>query len=245
MENTLIQYFKCRWIDLDWKDYYKVYAFVVNGRDSFIYVGVLAENMAGIKKCVYYIKGPTKNKFIDLYCLNKDLLINSGFLVFSFTTSHSNTLEIVYLPSKQPFCTFNTNGKSSYKGNIFPKIENFRFCVNKLENIDNLDYGQEEIEQVHTSLMGGITDNIKVTNCRRLETLEEGTELLVTAILPICYRNKTKYILEFENTQGKYVSNYWLEQELEDIDKNYKIKIKCDKLKTTPSKHMERLVFCV
>jgi len=60
----------------------------------------------------------------------------------------------------------------------------------------------------------------------------------------MCYRSKTKYILEFENNQDKYVSNYLLEQELEVVDKNYKIKIKCDKLKTTPSKHMERMVFC-
>ena len=136
--------------------------------------------------------------------------------------------------------TFNTNGKSSYNGNVFPKIENFRFCVSK----DDFDYGQEEIDQVHKSLMGGINGNIKVINCRRLETLEEGKELLITAILPISYRNKTKYMVEFKNIQGKYISNYWMEQELEDIDKNYKIKIKCDKLEPTPSKHVERLVFC-
>ena len=173
------------------------------------------------------------------------MLINAGFVIFPYTTSHGITQEIVHLPSKEPFCTFNTNGKSSYNGNIFPKIENFRFCVSKLENKNDLDYGQEEIEQMHKTLMGGITENIKVTNCRRLETLEEGTELVITAILPISYRSKTKYILEFENIQGKYISNYWLEQELEDIDKNYKIKIKFDKLKTTPSKHMERLIFCV
>ena len=137
-----------------------------------------------------------------------------------------------------------TNGPSTYNAHIVPKIENFRFCVSKLENKNYLDYGQEEVEQIHNSLMGSIIGDVKVTNCGRLEDMEEGAELLITAIRPICYRSKTKYILEFENIPNKYVSNYWLEQELEEVDQNYKIKIKCDKLKTTPSKHMERMVFC-
>ena len=43
------------------------------------------------------------------------------------------------------------------------------------------------------------------------------------------------------------VSNYWLEKELGDSDKdlNYKLKIKLDAIKTIPSEHKERVAFCV
>src|SRR5436190_951743 len=172
------------------------------------------------------------------------MLIDLGFLILPYTTSHGITLDIVYLPSKEPICTFNTNGPSSYNAHIVPKITDFRYCINWLENKNDLDYGQEEVEQIHNSLMGTIIGNVKVVNCGRLEDIEEGAELLIKAIRPIGYRSKTKYILEFENIPNKYVSNYWLERELEDVDQNYKIKIKCDRLKTTPSKNMERMVFC-
>jgi len=85
-----------------------------------------------------YIRGPEKNKFIDLY-VNKDMLINAGFPIFPYTTNHGITLDIVYLPSKELCCTFSTNGSSYYNTHIVPKIENFPFRVNKLENKNNLD----------------------------------------------------------------------------------------------------------
>ena len=242
-ENELKYYFRKRWVDLDCRGFYKLYAFVVNNKDNYAYVGALAENK-DIKQ-VYYIKGYNKNKFIELN-KNRDLLRNSGFLVLSYTTSHGIKLDIIYLPTKEPFCTFSTNGAASFNGYTFPKIENLQFCANLLEYKDTLDYGQEEVERVHTSVMQD-TGDAKVINCSRLEDLEEGTELLITAIREIIYKKKTKYILKFENIKNKYISNYWLEKEIEDrcIDFNYKIKIKCDKLKTTPTKHKERMVFCV
>jgi len=231
-----------RWRDLCCNGIYKIYAFVVNKRDNFTYVGALAETRNG--KAVYYVKGYNKNSFIELD-RNRELLITARFLIIPYTTYHGNKLDILYLPTKEPICTFKTNGVSYYNGHSFPKIVNLQFCANILEKKDTLDYVQEEVEQVHNGLMQDILGQVNVVDCCRLEELEEGTELIITAIQAIRYRNRLKYILKFENIQNTYVSNYWLEEEMEDLDFNYKIKIKCDRLKTTPTKHMERLIFCV
>ena len=87
----------------------------------------------------------------------------------------------------------------------------------------------------------------KISDCSRLEDLEEGTELIVKRIKPIVYSQKVRYVIEFENVGSLFVSNYWLEKELDDSDKdlNYKLKIKLDAIKTTSIKHKERVVFCV
>jgi hypothetical protein len=73
------------------------------------------------------------------------------------------------------------------------------------------------------------------------------TILNIWGIKQINYRKKVRYILQFENVDVLYISNYWLEREIQDrnIDLNYKIKIKLDKIKTTVCKNKERDVFCV
>lgn len=66
---------------------------------------------------------------------------------------------------------------------------------------------------------------------------EEGTEL-IDAIREIKHRKKAIYVLNFENISNVYVSNYWLEKELKsrNIDLNYKILVKIDKLKAMLTK---------
>src|SRR5436190_15046625 len=242
-EEELTAHFRQRWIELDSKGFYKLYAFVVNSKENFTYVGVLAE-IADIKT-VYYLKGPYKTRFIEL-SKDKDKIAAAGFVTLPYTTKHGVILHIVYLPTKEPICTFTTNGISMYNGNTFPKIEQMQFQTNVIESKEELYNAQMDVEQVHNTIMQSIVGTVKVKQCSRLEELEEGAELLITAIRPVDYKKKTRYILTIENIQRTYVSNYWLEKEIQDqkIDLNYKIKIKCDKLKTTPSKNMERLVFC-
>jgi len=95
--------------------------------------------------------------------------------------------------------------------------------------------------------MQDIKGKIVPRQCRRMEELEDGTQLTVCAIKEITYRDKIRYILQFENLDGLYISNYWLEKEIKElsIDLNYKFNVKIDILKTTVHKHKERVVFCV
>lgn len=104
-----------------------------------------------------------------------------------------------------------------------------------------------QVEQKETLKMGRIPRKITTTSCKRLEDLEEGRELIISNISVIDYRGKQRSILLFENITEMYISNYWAEKEIlnKQIDLNYKIKIKTDKIKTTPSKKKERVVFCV
>jgi len=243
-ENELRSYFRQLWIDMDSKGFYKLYAFVVNKRDNYTHVGVLAETAD--TKAVYYLKGYSKSRFIDL-SNNSAALTSGGFLKLPYATKRGGLIDIIYLPTRDPFCTFRTNGTTSYNGHAYPRVENLQFHAGVLESQDELLYSQDDVEHVNNSQMQSIVGNVKVCDCNRLEGLDEGTELLITAIQQIDYRGKTRYILTFENIQSPYVSNYWLEMEIVDrcIDLNYKIKVKCDKLKTTPSKNKERVMFCV
>ncbi|XP_039290593.1 uncharacterized protein LOC120352720 isoform X4 [Nilaparvata lugens] len=92
-----------------------------------------------------------------------------------------------------------------------------------------------------------IKGKVKVAHCKRLEELQEGTELVIIAIKQVYCRNKSRYILQFENVEALYVSNYWLEEEFDNpnIDLNYRIKIKLEVLKYTPNRNKERVTFCI
>jgi hypothetical protein len=70
--------------------------------------------------------------------------------------------------------------------------------------------------------------NIRASSCHRLEGLEH----LIDAIKEIRYRGKIHYIIKFVNNEEFYITNYWLEMEIEDLtlDLVYKIKIKIAKI---------------
>jgi len=78
--------------------------------------------------------------------------------------------------------------------------------------------------------MQEINDHIKFKDYHRLEEITEGTELIVTAIKEVIHRKKLRFILELDNINMFYCSNYWLENELADMDLSYRIKIKIDRL---------------
>src|SRR5204862_5795762 len=111
----------------------------------------------------------------------------------------------------------------------------------------NIPPSQDDLEMSNAMLMQEIKGNVKFKECSRLEDLKEGVEFLVTAIKQVEYRGKKRYILQLENMPNLYTSNYWLENELNSgqFDFNYKIKIKLDRLKTTPNKNKEMQVLCV
>lgn len=109
-ENELRSYFSRPWRELDTSGLYKVYAFMVNNKGKFAYVGVLGERESGIK-CVYFAKGFEKNRFIGL---NYDNLVKN----FGFTTLVYRGLNIVYLPGDSHFLTFKTNRMTSYNTTI-------------------------------------------------------------------------------------------------------------------------------
>jgi len=87
--------------------------------------------------------------------------------------------------------------------------------------------------------------NPQQPDCRRLEELTDGTELVIAGIKEIMHRGRPRYILKLANINELYLSNYWLEQELAEMDLDYRIKIKLDTLKHTPNRNKERVVFCV
>ena len=90
-------------------------------------------------------------------------------------------------------------------------------------------------------------ENIKLPNCLHLEQQHEGQELLVTSIRQVVYRGSNRYVLGFDELSSLYLSNYWLEKELNDpyVHLKFKLKIKLGTMKTTPSKHKERSILCV
>jgi hypothetical protein len=87
---------------------------------------------------------------------------------------------------------------------------------------------------------------VKLPHCLRLEQLNEGQELLVTSIRKVLYRGANRYVIGFEGYPSLYLSNYWLERELDGPNVNlaYNIKVKLGVNKTTPSKNKERTVYC-
>lgn len=82
--------------------------------------------------------------------------------------------------------------------------------------------------------MKQIIGNVKLIECKRLETLGEGTALTITNISVKTYHGKERYNLKFENIESCYASNYWSEKEIQDrkIDLNFKIKIRLEKIKS-------------
>lgn len=242
--NKFNYYFTQPWKNLDVTSTYNISAFAINDQEKFVYVGVLAESEGSTN--VFYVKGPKKNAFIELN-KRRDFLKSSGCLIISYTTKRGSLMDIIYLPTDKPFAMVRTNGTASYNGHTFPKIVELKFFEDVWEDKQALQYNEKDVDSVNERLIQEIKGNIKVTSCKRLEELEEGTELIITAIKEIRHRNKVRYAFSFENVQSVYISNHWLEKELQSgqIDLNYKIKVKIDKLRTTPSKHMERMVFCV
>jgi hypothetical protein len=235
----LTNYFKSYWKNLDTTGIYKVSGFTVNNNGKYPLVGVLAEK-DGIKN-VYFLRGIYKNTFINVYN-NREGLNAEGYISIPYNGS-----DLISLATEESFLTFKTNGITSFNGHSFAKVEEFVECTKVWQNVDILFCNQEESEQISSIAMLEIKGNIKVKECRRLEELDEGIELVIRGIKLINYRKKIRYILQFENLEALYISNYWLEKEIQDrnIDLNYKIKIKIDKIKTTASKHKEREVFCV
>lgn len=235
-------YFAQPWKNLDVTSTYNISAFVVNDKEKFVYVGILAESEESTS--VFYVKGPKKNAFIELN-KRRDFLKASGCLVVSYTTKRGALTDIIYLPTDKPFAMLKTNGTATYNGHTFPKIVELTFFEEMWRDKNALHYNKEDVDNVNEQLMQEIKGNIKVTSCKRLEELEEGAELIITAIKEIKYRNKIRYVFSFENIHSVYVSNHWLEEELQSgINLNKKIKVKVDKLRATPSKNMERMVFC-
>lgn len=239
-EGNLISYFKQQWRELDTFGLYKAYAFVVNDKNKYTYVGVLAEK-DGIKS-VYYIKGIIKNKFIEANKNRENLEKGYGFVTLKY-----NGLNIIYLPTDDPFVSFTVNGLDSYNGHSFPKIDNLDFSVYVWDDKTKLQYDYEDIKNIESLRMERILGEVKPRDCKRLESLTENIELVISNISVIKYRGKERYIFKFENLQDLYLSNYWLEKEIQNrqIDLNYKIRIKLDQIRTTPNKNKERLVFCI
>ena len=217
---------------------YNVTAFTVNNTGKFPYVGVLGEK--DDLKNVYFVKGCHKNVFIKAYkaieTLKKD-----GYFVIPYTDKK----EIICLPREEKICVITVNGMSSYNGHTFPRIESVKFLPDVWKNLEDTPFTQKEVEQYNNITMLEIKGKVKVGQCKRLENLQEGTELVIIAIKEVYNRNNTRYILQFENVEA--FSNYWLEEEFENlnIDLNYKIRIKLDVLKHNPSRHKERVVFCI
>lgn len=179
--NRFTRYFKqSPWTNLDVAEKYKLSAFTVNNNGTHPRVGVLVESDKC--KCVCYLRGYLKPLFVKIHA-NSDLLKKDGFIV-----TPCGGLDIVHIETEKPFAEFNTNGMTTFNGNSFAKIENFKFYTKTQQ-----DYGEET--------------------------------------------QKVRYLLEFETIGSVFVSNYWLENELEESDKdlNYKLKIKLVVIKTTPT----------
>lgn len=240
LSDLLIPYFESHWKNLDTSGAYKVKAFTVNNKGKFPYVEVLAEK--DDSKSVYYIKGFHKNVFISANNAREDLKKN-GFIKIPY----DDDMDLFCLPRQEPFCLIEMNGMTTYKGHSFPKIEKLEFLPGVWKNLEDTPFTQQEAVQFNEISMLEIKGKVKVGQCCRLEQLKEGVELVIVAIKEIVHRGKMRYILQFENVESLYVSNYWLEKELDDsdVDLDYKIKIKLDVLKYTPVRHKERVVFCV
>lgn len=197
-----------------------MFAFTVNNKGKYPYVGILAEKDGN--KAVYYLKGPCKNMFVKLYN-EREKFIKDGYMIISY-----NSMDIISLPTEEPFVEFTTNGVTSYNGHSFAKIEHLKFNTEVWKNQDNLPFTHEDIQQIDNIKMQDIKDNIKFRDCHRLEEIAEGKELVIIGIKEVVHRNKDRYILQFDSLDKLYISNYWFEKEIEDVDLNlnYKIKIK-------------------
>lgn len=233
-ESFIEDKFSKRWIDFPQNGVFKLYAFIVDDKNKFTYVGALAKDKDK-NYSVYYVKGHYKNKFIELN-KKRELLIKNGFM----TIRHYN-LDIIYYPSKEPFIELKTDGMQTYNGNSFPRIKYLN-----LLNIfkDYTEYNKEEKKEIENLTMDYLYGDITVKKCNRLEELEKGLELIVSHIRSTKYRGIDRYFIKFVNNPNIYVSNYWMEKEIKDkkIDFNYRFKIKLEVLKTTTSKNKERFI---
>ena len=88
-------------------------------------------------------------------------------------------------------------------------------------------YTQEDVDQVNSFTMQEIKGKINILKCLRREDLPEGTELIIKSLQQTVFRKRVRYVLEFENLDSLYLSNYWLEKEIKDTNKdlNYKLKL--------------------
>lgn len=233
IEKELVRYFSTKWKQLELYATYSIYGFVVDNRGRYPFVGALCERNG--EKFVHYIKGPTRYKLINA-SKDREALEKGGLVFVPY-----NGLEIVFYPAGEPFMEIEVGGEGSFNGNIFPNIIRTKF-LGTFVCKDYLDFNREEVED---KKMGDIIGNIKIIDCNRLETLEEETELVISNLRTIRHRGRERYILKFDNISNCYVSNYWLEKYLQGKDLNFKLRVKMDKLRTTPTKNKERMVFVV
>lgn len=233
IEKELVRYFSTKWKQLELYANYSIYGFVVDNRGRYPCVGALCERDG--EKFVYYIKGPTRYKLINV-SKDREVLVKEGFLFVPF-----NGLEIVFYPAGEPFMEIEVGDMGSFNGNIFPNIIRTKF-LGTFVCEDYLDFNREEVED---KKMGDIIGNIKIIDSNRLETLEEETELVISNIRTTRHRGRERYILMFDNISDCYVSNYWLEKDILGKDLNFKLRVKMDRLRTTPTKNKERMVFVV
>ena len=99
----------------------------------------------------------------------KDDLAKQGF---DFTTYYA--MEIVHLPSEEPFCRFRTNGIERYQSHMFARIEYFEVLKGKRkleiylniilgswENPENFPYKPEEAkEEITESSKQAISESL-------------------------------------------------------------------------------------
>lgn len=85
---------------------------------------------------------------------------------------------------------------------------------------------------------------VKVVECRRLESLEKG-EVTVCGIKAVQFRNRIRYVLQLQGEPHLYLSNYWLDEELEDVDLEYQFTVEITGVKrNNPSNDEEMFVMC-
>jgi len=113
------------------------------------------------------------------------------------------------------------------------------------KNKEEFNWKQDTLEEIDTILMGIIQRDAKVSHCQTLEDLQEGEELLIEVMQLLEDRGKTRYVLKFAGIADLYVSNCWLEHELENrqLDLNIKFEIKLVPLKAAANKKKEMVVF--
>uniref|UniRef100_A0A8D9AI20 Uncharacterized protein n=1 Tax=Cacopsylla melanoneura TaxID=428564 RepID=A0A8D9AI20_9HEMI len=234
LRGRLENHFTLQWGNPEPYREYKVSAFIVNNKGTHTYVGVLVEKDGHKEVC--FLKGRHKNIFITV-SQNRDQLIKDGFVIIPY-----KDMDLVCLPTEEPFADIITNGFTTYQNHRFIKIDKFKLYTNIWKN---LPFTQEDLDKVNSITMQNIKEPIKFRDCLRLEELAEGTELVITGLKSVTHREKQRYIIQFENSSVFYRSNYWLEKELQNMDLNYGIKIKLDKLRHTPNRSGEGLIFCL
>ena len=119
--------------------------------------------------------------------------------------------------------------------------------LESLQNSESMPYTSEDIKAFRSECtMQIIPCDVTPKKCRRLEELQEGVVLILKGIGKTLFRNKKRYILQFDDLDGYYLSNYWFEKEMEknpDFDYKFKHKLQLDKIKATPTRKPERNVF--